>query len=40
MIDKDLVDGAPNQIMGGISKSEAETIKKRLLVHGATVEVR
>jgi len=37
---KDLVEGAPNPIAEGVSKEEAENIKKRLEEAGATVEIR
>lgn len=37
---KDLVDGAPKPIKEGISKDEAETIKKKFSEAGATVEVK
>ena len=37
---KDLVDGAPKPIKEGVSKEEAETIKKRFTEAGATVEVK
>jgi large subunit ribosomal protein L7/L12 len=37
---KDLVDGAPKPIKEGISKEEAETIKKKFVDAGATVEVK
>ena len=37
---KDLVDGAPKPIKEGISKDEAETIKKKFVDAGATVEVK
>ncbi len=37
---KDLVDGAPKEIKGGVSKEEAETIKKKFTDAGATVEVK
>ena len=37
---KDLVDGAPKTIKEGISKDEAETIKKKFIEAGATVEVK
>ena len=37
---KDLVDGAPSQIKSGISKEEAESIKKVLEDAGASVEVK
>jgi large subunit ribosomal protein L7/L12 len=37
---KDLVDGAPKAVKEGISKEEAETIKKKFVDAGATVEVK
>jgi large subunit ribosomal protein L7/L12 len=37
---KDLVDGAPKNIKDGVSKEEAETIKKKFTEAGATVEVK
>jgi large subunit ribosomal protein L7/L12 len=37
---KDLVDGAPKTIKEGVSKDEAETIKKKFTEAGATVEVK
>jgi large subunit ribosomal protein L7/L12 len=37
---KDLVDGAPKPVKEGISKSEAEEIKKKLEDAGATVELK
>ena len=37
---KDLVDGAPKPIKEGVSKEEAETIKKKFSDAGATVEVK
>ncbi len=37
---KDLVDGAPKAIKEGVSKDEAETIKKKFTEAGATVEVK
>jgi large subunit ribosomal protein L7/L12 len=37
---KDLVDGAPKEIKGGVSKEEAETIRKKFADAGATVEVK
>jgi large subunit ribosomal protein L7/L12 len=37
---KDLVDGAPKPIKEGVSKAEAETIKKKFTDAGATVEVK
>ena len=36
---KDLVDGAPKPVKEGVSKQEAEDIKKQLEEAGATVEV-
>ncbi len=37
---KDLVDGAPNAVKEGVSKEEAEDLKKQLEEAGATVEVK
>ena len=37
---KDLVDGAPKEIKAGVSKDEAETMKKKLTEAGGTVEVK
>ncbi len=37
---KDLVDGAPKPIKEGVSKDEAESIKKKFSEAGATVEVK
>jgi large subunit ribosomal protein L7/L12 len=37
---KDLVDGAPKTVKEGVSKEEAETIKKKFAEAGATVEVK
>ena len=37
---KDLVDGAPKAVKEGVSKEEAETIKKKFTEAGATVEVK
>jgi large subunit ribosomal protein L7/L12 len=37
---KDLVDGAPKPVKEGVSKDEAETIKKKFTDAGATVEVK
>jgi large subunit ribosomal protein L7/L12 len=37
---KELVDGAPKSIKEGVSKEEAETIKKKFTEAGATVEVK
>ena len=37
---KDLVDGAPKAVKEGVSKEEAETIKKKFTDAGATVEVK
>ena len=36
----DLVDGAPKPIKEGVSKEEAETIKKKFVDAGATVDVK
>ena len=37
---KDLVDGAPKPLKEGVSKDEAEEIKKKLTDAGASVEVK
>ena len=37
---KDLVDGAPKPIKESVSKEEAETIKKKFVDAGATVEIK
>ncbi|HEX7415525.1 MAG TPA: ribosomal protein L7/L12, partial [Bacteroidia bacterium] len=37
---KDLVDGAPKPVKEGISKEEAESMKKTLEEAGAKVEVK
>ena len=37
---KDLVDGAPKTVKDGVSKEEAETIKKKFTDAGATVEIK
>ena len=37
---KDLVEGAPKAVKEGVSKDEAESIKKALTEAGATVEVK
>src|SRR5579883_2670109 len=37
---KDLVDGAPKNVKEGVSKEEAETIKKKFTEAGATVEIK
>ena len=37
---KDLVDGAPKPVKEGVSKDEAEAIKKKFTEAGATVEVK
>jgi large subunit ribosomal protein L7/L12 len=37
---KDLVDGAPKPVKEGVSKEEAETIKKKFVDAGASVEVK
>jgi large subunit ribosomal protein L7/L12 len=37
---KDLVDGAPKVVKEGISKADAETIKKKLTEAGAKVDVK
>ena len=37
---KDLVEGAPKSVKDGVSKDEAEELKKKLEEAGATVEVK
>ena len=37
---KDLVDGAPKPVKEGVTKDEAEAIKKKFVEAGATVEVK
>jgi len=37
---KDLVEGAPKSVKAGVSKEEAEEIKKKLTENGATVEIK
>jgi large subunit ribosomal protein L7/L12 len=37
---KDLVEGAPKAVKEGVSKEEAETIKKKFEEAGATVEIK
>jgi len=37
---KDLVDGAPKTVKEGVSKDEAETMRKKFTDAGATVEVK
>ena len=37
---KDLVDGAPKNVKEGVTKDEAEAIKKKFVDAGATVEVK
>ncbi len=37
---KDLVDGAPKPVKEGVSKADAETIKKKFEEQGAKVEVK
>lgn len=37
---KDLVDGAPKEIKAGVSKEEAEEIKKKITEAGGTVEIK
>ena len=37
---KDLVDGAPKTVKEGVTKDEAESIKKKFTDSGATVEVK
>ena len=37
---KDLVDGAPKEIKSGVSKDDAETIKKKIAEAGGAVEIK
>jgi large subunit ribosomal protein L7/L12 len=37
---KDLVDGAPKTVKEGVSKADAETMKKKLVEAGAKVDVK
>ena len=37
---KDLVEGAPKSLKHGVTKTEAEDIKKKLTAVGATIEVK
>jgi large subunit ribosomal protein L7/L12 len=37
---KDLVEGAPKEVKAGVSKQEADEIKKKLEEAGATVELK
>ena len=37
---KDLVDGAPKEIKAGVSKDDAEGIKKKITEAGGTVEIK
>ena len=37
---KDLVDGAPKEIKAGVSKDDAEAIKKKIVDAGGTVEIK
>ncbi len=37
---KDVVDGAPKAVKEGVSKDEAETIRKKFADAGATVEIK
>jgi len=37
---KDLVEGAPKEVKAGVSKEDAESMKKKLTDAGATVEVK
>jgi large subunit ribosomal protein L7/L12 len=37
---KDLVEGAPKPVKQGVSKDEAEAIKKKMEEVGATVEIK
>lgn len=37
---KDLVDGAPKEVKAGVSKDDAEAIKKKIVEAGGTVEIK
>jgi large subunit ribosomal protein L7/L12 len=37
---KDLVEGAPKEVKGGVAKAESEELKKKLEAAGAKVEVK
>src|SRR6185436_19263986 len=37
---KDMVDGAPKTVKDGVSKADAETIKKKLVEAGAKVDIK
>ena len=37
---KDLVEGAPKSVKSGVTKEEADTMKKKLEESGATVEIK
>jgi large subunit ribosomal protein L7/L12 len=37
---KDLVDGAPKEVKAGVSKDDAEEIKKKITEAGGTVEIK
>ena len=37
---KDLVDGAPKEVKAGVSKADAEEIKKKITEAGGTVDVK
>jgi large subunit ribosomal protein L7/L12 len=37
---KDLVEGAPKTLKEGVSKAEAEEIKKKLSAEGATIDIK
>ena len=37
---KDLVEGAPKEVKAGVSKDEAEKVKKALVAEGATVDIK
>ena len=37
---KDLVEGAPKEIKAGVSKDEAESIKKKVVEAGGTVDIK
>lgn len=37
---KEVVDGAPSEVLKGVSKEQAEAAKERLVAAGATVEIK
>jgi len=37
---KDLVDGAPKPVKEGVSKADAEAVKKKLVEAGAKAEIK